>query len=136
MDSQGLLRGLWSKGKGRGDGTWDFMDIWMIIYAPRLPLNIVCRDSCNTKGPMPGCIAVIPAYIGKLLCKPNLRFFYAEQIERLLLSLSCFLGQLSRLLDLLQLNLKIYDQLPLGGQVYLDQVHFFMVILDLPLHGL
>ena len=117
LGSQGLLRGLWSKGRGRRDETWDFTDIWVIIYAPRLPPNRIYKDSCNIKGPIPCCIAIIPLGLGKLLSEPNLCFFYAEQIGHLLLSLNCLLRQLSCFLCLLQLCLQIQRKLPWSGQL-------------------
>ena len=50
-----------SRGKRRGDGTGDFVDIRMVVYTPGLPSNRVCRDSCNAKGPILCHVAIIPA---------------------------------------------------------------------------
>ena len=63
LDSRGLLGSLWSKGKGKGDGTEDFADIRMVVYTPGMPLNRICRDSYNAKGPIPCHVIVIPAYL-------------------------------------------------------------------------
>ena len=63
LDSRGLFGSLWSKGRGRGDGTGDFTNIRMVVYTPELPPNRVCRDSCNVKGPILCHVAVIPAYL-------------------------------------------------------------------------
>ena len=59
LSRQGLLWSIGSKGKGRRDGSCNFANIWMVVYAPRLPLCWVCRDSYNIKGFIP----VVPAYL-------------------------------------------------------------------------
>ena len=57
-------------------------------------------------------------------------------VRSFLLSLGCLIGQLDFLLNLLQLNLKIYDHLLLRGQVYLSRVQFLALLLSLPLSRL
>ena len=61
LSSQRLSWSLWSKRRGRRDGNWDFTNIWVIVYAPRLPPLRVCRDSYKVEGFCPCYIKVIPA---------------------------------------------------------------------------
>ena len=66
------------------------------------------------------------------------RFYILDRVFRggLFLSLSSLLGQLRCFSSLLQLGLKIYDQLLFGSQVNLDQVQLLALVLGLPFHGL
>ena len=66
------------------------------------------------------------------------RFYILAHVSRegLFLSLSSLLGQLSCFPSLLQLGLKMYNQLLFGSQVNLDQVQLLALVLGLPFHGL
>ena len=63
LGSQGLLRGLLSEGRWKRDGIWNFTNIKVIEYAPRLPPRQVYKDFCNIKGLIPCYIVVVPAYL-------------------------------------------------------------------------
>ena len=78
LDSRGLLGNLWSKGKGRGDGTEDFTYFRMVVYTPGMPPNRVCRDFYNAKGPILCHVTVILAYLWKLINRPYLRLLHAK----------------------------------------------------------
>ena len=73
-----------------------------------------------------------------LMFSKGQRFYILAHVFRggLFLSLSSLLGQLSCFPSLLQLGLKIYDQLLFGSQVNLDQVQLLALVLGLPFHGL
>ena len=63
LGSQALLRGLLSVGRWKRDAIWNFTNIKVIEYAPRLPPRQVYKDFCNIKGLIPCYIAVVPAYL-------------------------------------------------------------------------
>ena len=78
MDGQRLLKSVWGDGSGRRDGIEDYSNMQMVVYAPWLPQNRVYRDSCSVEGLIPHRVTVVPAYLGELLGKPNLRLFHAK----------------------------------------------------------
>ena len=63
LDSQGLLWGLRSNGKGRWKGNWDFTDLRVLVYLHWLPPLQVCRNSYKVVGFCPCYIALSHAYL-------------------------------------------------------------------------
>ena len=69
--------------------TWEHTNVWVIIYALRLPQDEVSRDSSGIKGLTPRDVTVVPRHSGKFLCEMALSFLHSQIIGSLLLGLSC-----------------------------------------------
>ena len=76
---------------GRRLRTWDLTDVWLVIYAFRLPQDRISRDSSDIKGLTPCDIAVVPHHSREFLCETALSLLHSQIICSLLLGLSCLL---------------------------------------------
>ena len=59
-DSQRLFRGM---GRRRRDRRPDFTNLQMVVDTFRQSPNKICRDSCNSQGPIPCHVAIVPAHL-------------------------------------------------------------------------
>ena len=90
-------------------------------------------DSCPVEHLCPHFLAVVPTNLCQLVCQPDLSFLHPTNIGCLLQSLYNFLICLSSFLCSLQLCLQLQDLLFCCGQLYLNVIKLFALILSLVL---
>ena len=120
----------------RREHRWSFSNIlWEedVLNLPQLGVN---KDSCPIECFCPCLSAVVPAYSCHLFCQPGLRLLPPTFVGCHLHGLKSFPGHPSCIFSFLQLNLKIQDQLSLGGQLYLGYVKLLVLVLSLGLRTL
>ena len=109
------------------------MDVWGVVDIFSLPLLRSSKNSSQVECPCPHFLAVILADLSQLLCQMDLNLLHPEDVGFLLRGFCSFLSHPSSLLSILQFCLQIQDLLFGRGQLYLNIMKLFALLLNLVL---